>query len=384
LPVRLPFGYNTLLEELEVKMREKLRFWMCQPGMLSAIARVSLASFGLSLLSYIWYFVWGIAYLFVIHPALPTIPRKIVEQYAVISLPLGIVTEQKIFIFSILGMGLIALPTFLLIYLMTQRLEQRPLVSVGLAWGRRALKEFFSGLVLGLAVPSIGVLAGYWSGDLQITWNPTMLTPALIGWTFLSILGWLGVAYWEELYFRGYLLQTLISGLGIIPAVLITALSFGLLHVTTYGIQPLLLLNVTFLGIILATLYLKTKSLWAPIGMHFANNFCISHIFSMPIFDEMKMLIKVTTNGQPIHPEPLRLLWQVELPKARGLADLYTLSDLPFTLIFVGLLVLLIWKLPLFRPHPEMEALWQQYVPIAQPWAQLKAWWAKRKNKAGI
>jgi len=43
----------------------------------------------------------------------------------------------------------------------------------------------------------------------------------------------------------------------------------------------------------------------------------------------------------------------------------------------------MVWKLPWFRTHPEMEALWQQYVKPAQPWARLRErWWQKRRRKA--
>jgi len=290
--------------------------------------------------------------------------------------------ENKLLTLLISFFGLLALPTLYVTHLMTKRLEQRPLSSVGLHWGHHTLKEFATGMLLGSIFPITGFLWSYWSGDIQVAWKPLSLDTEWLGWIILTIIGLLGIAFWEELCFRGYLLQTLAAGIGLVPAVLTSSLLFGVGHVGVYGTQKtLIILSLIFFGILMAVLYLKTKSLWAPIGMHFMNNFLVLCVLSIPVLDlEFPRIRLVSQDGQPRKLEPLHLFFQTEFKE--GFQHTFTWESLAWGLIFYGLLALVVWKLPWFRAHPEMEALWQQYVPIVQPWAQLKAWWAKRKGLA--
>jgi membrane protease YdiL (CAAX protease family) len=338
----------------------KLQRWASKPGLLSAVVRVGLASAGLAPFALGWIFVM----------------TALVFGYFAIK---GRPSPQEAFTLLSISMGLFALPALHVIYSITKRLEQRPFTSIGLRLDARSSKEFLGGMILGVLLSSSGFLYLYWSGALHVTWNPIALTLPLVGWMLVLTLGWLGVAFWEELYFRGYLIQTWASGIGIPAATLVSSFSFGTLHVLTYGREPAILLSVALGGLVLAVLYLKTKSLWAPIGMHFANNFWISHVLSIPFDGEIRF---ITVNGQPIPLRAPQLILETELVGGKRLADLYGWEVLTFDLVFYALVALLIWKLPWFRAHPEMEALWQQYVPIAQPWAHLKAWWAKRKGLA--
>lgn len=68
----------------------------------------------------------------------------------------------------------------------------------------------------------------------------------------------------EEIAFRGYLLQRWSRTWGIIPAVLVSSLIFGIAHPDPIG-------AVAF-GIGMAIIYLRTQSLFVPIICHAANN----------------------------------------------------------------------------------------------------------------
>lgn len=75
-----------------------------------------------------------------------------------------------------------------------------------------------------------------------------------------------------------------------------------------------------------------------------------------------------------------KLFFQVELAEGESLLS-WEMSAI--AILAYALISLMVWKLPWFRPHPEMEALWQQYVKPAQPWARLRErWWQKRRRKA--
>ena len=74
-------------------------------------------------------------------------------------------------------------------------------------------------------------------------------------------------AFAEELFFRGLLISNIrpYSEKG---AIIISALAFGLMHQNL--IQTV---YATAAGLALGYVYVKTKSLWSVIIIHFANNF---------------------------------------------------------------------------------------------------------------
>lgn len=77
----------------------------------------------------------------------------------------------------------------------------------------------------------------------------------------------------EELLFRGYVFPALRNWRGTAPAVLITGLLFGGLHVLSSPAYALLPLSV--FGALLCLLYLRTRSLYPCIALHALNN-CVA------------------------------------------------------------------------------------------------------------
>lgn len=68
----------------------------------------------------------------------------------------------------------------------------------------------------------------------------------------------------EEVLFRGVVLHRLAVKWGLAPAVVVSSVVFGLLHVNFVG--------VGVLGIVLALLYVRTRTLIVPIAGHVLNN----------------------------------------------------------------------------------------------------------------
>jgi hypothetical protein len=68
----------------------------------------------------------------------------------------------------------------------------------------------------------------------------------------------------EELIFRGLLLERWAAKWRIGTAVAVQAVLFGILHVDPVG--------AAVFGVVMALMYLRTKTLWVPIAMHAANN----------------------------------------------------------------------------------------------------------------
>jgi hypothetical protein len=81
----------------------------------------------------------------------------------------------------------------------------------------------------------------------------------------------------EEIYFRGFILQTLAKKIGPVWGILLTALIFAAVHFQFQSIMPLLILSV-----ILNVLYLRTNSIWPGIIFHIFNNsiaFALTYLF---------------------------------------------------------------------------------------------------------
>ncbi|MEN2282146.1 type II CAAX endopeptidase family protein [Algoriphagus sp. SE2] len=87
------------------------------------------------------------------------------------------------------------------------------------------------------------------------------------------------VGYWEELVFRGYILQNLMEGLGRYLAVLVSCLIYGLIHMANPNAGILSSAIIVFFGYLRIYGYLSTKMLWLSMGMHIGWNF-----FQGPIF----------------------------------------------------------------------------------------------------
>jgi len=71
----------------------------------------------------------------------------------------------------------------------------------------------------------------------------------------------------EEVFFRGFLYQAFRNSFGVLPGAVLSGLIFGAIHLEFFK-----LVQLAVLGVILALLFEKTRSLWPPIILHAVNN----------------------------------------------------------------------------------------------------------------
>ena len=88
----------------------------------------------------------------------------------------------------------------------------------------------------------------------------------------------------EEAMFRGYGLQTMmrakLAGLGI----LLTSVPFGLVHLSNPNVVfGITFTNTALAGIWFAAGYLRTRSLWLPVGAHWSWNWALGWFFGLPV-----------------------------------------------------------------------------------------------------
>lgn len=179
-----------------------------------------------------------------------------------------------------LAVGMIAeaLIGFFLYRRFVRKFEHRQPAELSIS--RSAMKEFLLGI--GIGVGFIAIVMG-------ILYLCDIYHPTGIGWNVGLILGLtlgIGAAFLEEPAFRGLLLRFLDKKWGVITAIIVSALVFGLIHVINtlgtgeFSIVGPLAVVVEALPFIAA--YYLTRRLWLAIGIHLAWNTTLYGIFGMP------------------------------------------------------------------------------------------------------
>jgi membrane protease YdiL (CAAX protease family) len=158
-------------------------------------------------------------------------------------------------------------------------------VSLGLKLDGRALTDAGFGFVLS-GVMATGILASAWAaGWLQIQ-SVAPLAASLPGLLLGLVTTGLVVAYWEELFMRGYLLQNMAEGLGLRTAVLVSMAIYGLLHMPNPNASLLSGTLIALIGFLRAYGWLSTRQLWLSMGMHAGWNFFQGPVFGFGVSGE--------------------------------------------------------------------------------------------------
>ena len=169
----------------------------------------------------------------------------------------------------------------LVVWLFRKYLDRKSLTSLGLRFNRRAFLDIVVGFALsGLMVAIVFVILLHFKFlEIQeISWHSNGISPILE--IFLWFLGvGAAVAWSEELGFRGYILQNLGEGIGIVWAVAVSCILYGLMHMSNPNSTLLSGVLIAVIGYLRIFGWLRTGQLWLSMGMHAGWNF-----FQGPIF----------------------------------------------------------------------------------------------------
>ena len=154
-----------------------------------------------------------------------------------------------------------------------------PLPAMGLS-RERWLRDSLWGLLLGLLLVTLAVVPAILTlgGTLDFHLTGKSLRPAVIELVILAF-----GAMSEELMFRGYPFQRLVESTGAISAIAIFSALFGAVHLMNPGASAIGFGNTILIGIVLALLYLRTRALWYPFGLHFGWNFALGWLYGLPV-----------------------------------------------------------------------------------------------------
>ncbi|MBL8102840.1 MAG: CPBP family intramembrane metalloprotease [Anaerolineales bacterium] len=210
-------------------------------------------------------------------------------------LPVIIVAQQNNEEVSISTQALI----IMLASFICQLLRRKPLAELLGKFSMRWFKELCLGSVIGSALMLIPALISGIFGWVYWRWNPENTSVLLP-----SLLLFAGIATAEELLFRGFVFQRLISGLGQWPAQLIIAVFFLLTHLNNPGmtgiIKVMASVNIFLASIMFGLAFVRTKSLAMPFGLHWMANWVQGGIlgFGVSGTEQPGLLIPVFREAQ--------------------------------------------------------------------------------------
>jgi membrane protease YdiL (CAAX protease family) len=229
----------------------------------------------------------------------------------------------------------------LLSWLCAKHLEGLPFRSLGTAFTERWYQHLAIGMILGAATLGISVLAGLLGGGLSFTFNSSSTPGAIVYSLTLSLLVFSAAAAFEEILFRGYVLQTLARSGFAWLAIILTSAFFGIVHMGNPNASVVSSINTILAGVWFGLAYLKTRDLWFVWGLHLMWNWTQGAIFGI----EVSGITSVTSSPilREIDHGPIWLTgneYGIEGSIACTLAIIFS--------------SLLIYKLPGIKPAPEL------------------------------
>ena len=165
-----------------------------------------------------------------------------------------------------------------------------------------AVRETAAGLLAGFAIIAVvvGVAAVIDVYNIVGAGSLRELVPAIVSLALYPAVS-------EELLFRGILFRWIEAFGGSWAALLLTSAFFGLAHYWNPHASPVAAFAIAVeAGILLGGVYMLTRSLWAPIGLHAAWNFTQGQVFDVPVsgidshgFVEMRLSGPELLSGGP-------------------------------------------------------------------------------------
>ncbi|MDR1200190.1 MAG: CPBP family intramembrane metalloprotease [Tannerellaceae bacterium] len=146
-------------------------------------------------------------------------------------------------------------------------LDHKKMADLGLSV-RGHVKEFLagSGIAVLIMITCFGILL--LCNQIEFGVNPFSSGSFLLG-----LVLYIGVAIFEEVMCRGYLLGNLMDSMNKYVALFVSSIIFSVLHLFNDHISLIPIINLFLAGLLLGSAYIYTRNLWFPIGMHLFWNF---------------------------------------------------------------------------------------------------------------
>ncbi|MGB1298609.1 MAG: lysostaphin resistance A-like protein [Psychrobium sp.] len=177
-------------------------------------------------------------------------------------------TESEFLITTVLS----AIIASVVVYFFVKQNDASKPLRVGLT-AQHKVRDFALGTALGALVMAFGFGSLLALGEIQVK-NISFDAVDLA----CSTIGFLAVAYGEELVFRGFLIRKLQLKYSAITALIVSSIIFTIMHLANDNLSLMGVFDLFIAGIMLGAIFLYTKNLWMVIGLHFSWNFVQSHL----------------------------------------------------------------------------------------------------------
>jgi membrane protease YdiL (CAAX protease family) len=162
-------------------------------------------------------------------------------------------------------LGLLML-SVLLVAVFRRLIDRKSFASLGFT--RADYRSYLPGLFLPIVLLGTGSLILYLTR--HIAWTDITFDGNAL---FIELGLMAMIAFYEELVFRGYILQNLMDSFGRWPALITSSFLFMIFHINNPEMGVLPGINIFLAGILLGINYIYTRDLWFAILFHFGWNF---------------------------------------------------------------------------------------------------------------
>lgn len=234
--------------------------------------------------------------------------------------------------------------------------ESLPLKALGWTPHRGWLRDLLLGSFIGALTLILATIIAVSFGGFSFSFNAQGMLFAAAKTLLLSGVIFVLAAAAEEVLFRGYPLQTMTRAQLFLFGTILTSIFFALAHQDNPNLDDpnvyprLAFANTAIAGAWLAVAYLRTRSLWFPLGVHWAWNWMMAAVIGLPVSG-------ITTLA------PTPLLRATDLGPAWLTGGAYGIEGGVACTIAIVVSTILVWRTKLVSATAEMMELTSYEIP---------------------
>ena len=189
------------------------------------------------------------------------------------------------------------------VYIARRWLDKKSFESLGLKLNQQALVDVLMGIGIALVQMGFIYILMLWLNWLTFegfAWQFDPISVVITG-VLTFLVAFMFVGWNEELFSRGYHLQTIASGTNLFWGAIISSAIFGALHLANPSATWVSTTGIFLAGIFFVYAYIRTRQLWLPIGLHIGWNFCEGVVFGFPVSGlDIYALTRIEVTGPEI------------------------------------------------------------------------------------
>ncbi|MNK38456.1 CAAX amino terminal protease self- immunity [compost metagenome] len=171
-----------------------------------------------------------------------------------------------------------AVGTFSTIWLFRVYIDKESIKSLGLDFLDISGKEFRWAIFMPVLIMSLAFFLLLFTKQIQYIQFKFSLNELILNCAIFIL-----VAFTEELFIRGYILNNLMGSINKFSALIISSVIFAIMHLANPNINLTSFSNLILAGILLGLPCIYKRNLWLSIAFHFSWNFFQGSIFGFNV-----------------------------------------------------------------------------------------------------